>query len=317
MKVACSFTDTNGCNVNSAVSLISDRENKFKIRRRCIIMESYKNILLLVSLLAGCVMLSSCGVVRSQHQSSSAVQYLYPDQSNYVETQDIPRLALPLKVGIAFVPEGNVRNQTLTEKDKMELMNEVSKNFKKYDFVKSIELIPSAYLRERGSFANLDQIRTMYGIDVIALLSYDQTQFTDEGIASITYWTIVGAYIIPGEKNDTHTMVDATVYDIQSRKMLFRAPGTNHINSNATPINLSEQLRSDSIESFKEASKDLVTNLEIQLELFREKVKELPEEYQIVHRPGYTGGGSLDGTVILFFCFLSSYWLWMRRNQKS
>ena len=37
-------------------------------------------------------------------------------------------------------------------------------------------------------------------------------QFTDEGLASFAYWTIIGAYIIPGEKNDTHTMLDAVVY---------------------------------------------------------------------------------------------------------
>jgi rhombotail lipoprotein len=240
----------------------------------------------------------------SQHHSSSVVQYLYPDQTEHIETPGIPRLALPLKVGVAFVPENTGRNQTLTERDKMELMNEVSKNFRKYDFVKSIELIPSAYLREKGSFANLDQLHTMYGVDVVTLLSYDQTQFTDEGLASITYWTLIGAYIIPGEKNDTHTMVDASVYDIKSRKMLFRAPGINHIKSKATPINLSEQLRIDSLKSFKEASKDLVTNLEMQLDLFKEQVKELPEEYQIVHKPGYTGGGSLDGTVVVFFGLL-------------
>ena len=155
----------------------------------------------------------------------------------------------------------------------------------------------------------------MYGIDVVALLSYDQTQFTDEGLASITYWTLIGAYLIPGEKNDTNTMVDASVYDIQSRKMLFRAPGINHIKGKATPINLSEQLRVDSIESFKAASKDLVTNLEIQLEMFKEKVKELPEEYQIVHKPGYTGGGSLDGSVIVFFGLLSGYWIWLKRKK--
>lgn len=279
-------------------------------------MKSLKNYLLFVLMLAGCVMLTSCGFLTSQHNSSSVVQYLYPDQDEHIETPGIPRLALPLKVGIAFVPEGTGRNPTLTERDKMELMNEVSKNFKKYDYVKSIDLIPSAYIRSKGSFANLDQIRTMYGVDVVALLSYDQTQFTDESLASITYWTLIGAYIIPGEKNDTHTMVDASVYDIQSRKMLFRAPGISHIKSKATPINLSEQLRVDSIESFQAASKDLVTNLEIQLELFKEKVKELPEEYQIVHKPGYTGGGSLDGSLIVFFGILSGYWIWLKRNNK-
>ncbi|MDB9823455.1 rhombotarget lipoprotein, partial [Deltaproteobacteria bacterium] len=172
-----------------------------------------------------CAMTTSCGYMSSHHRSSSVVQYLYPDKKDYVETPGIPRLELPLRVGIAFVPENIDRSQALTERDKMELMEEVSQHFNKYDFVKSIELIPSAYLIKEGSFANLDQMSTMYGIDVITLLSYDQTQFTDEGLASITYWTLIGAYIIPGEKNDTHTMVDASVYDIRTRKMLFRGHG--------------------------------------------------------------------------------------------
>jgi rhombotail lipoprotein len=279
-------------------------------------MKYTESFFLFTFLLACCMTLVSCGYLRTQHHSSSVVQYLYPDQNNYIETPEIPRLALPLKVGIAFVPENEGRNQALTERDKMDLMKEVSEHFKKHEFVKSIELIPSAYLRRQGSFANVDQLRIMYGIDVIALLSYDQTQITDEGLASITYWTLIGAYVIPGEKNDTHTMVDASVYDIQSRKMLFRAPGISHIKSNATPINLSEQLRIDSIESFKEASTDLIANLDIQLELFREKVKESPEEYQIVHKPGYTGGGSLNGSFIILFGILSGYWLWLKKSTK-
>jgi rhombotail lipoprotein len=229
-------------------------------KRRIYMTKSVNSCLLILLSTAICVMMTSCGF-KTHHRSSSVVQYLYPDKKDYVETPSIPRLELPLRVGIAFVPENTVRSQTFTERDKIELMKEVSQHFKKYDFVKSIELIPSTYLRKEGSFANLTQIRTMYGVDVITLLSYDQTQFTDEGLASITYWTLIGAYIIPGEKNDTHTMVDASVYDIQSRKMLFRAPGASHIKSKATPINLSEKLRVDSMESLKEASIDLVSNL--------------------------------------------------------
>ena len=180
---------------------------------------------------AVCAMMVSCGAMATHRRSSSVVQYLYPKKKDYVETPGIPRLALPLRVGIAFVPESIESGSALTESDKMELMKEVSQHFKKHDFVKSIDLIPSAYLKNEGGFTNLNQLRTMYGIDVIILLSYDQTQFTDEGIASVSYWTLIGAYIIPGEKNDTHTMVDASVYDIQSRKMLFRAPGISHIKS--------------------------------------------------------------------------------------
>lgn len=273
------------------------------------------NCLVILLLMILFLLMPSCAIRSTHHRSSSVVKYLYPDKKDYVEAPSIPKLALPLKVGIAFVPESYAKSQALTETDKMNLMKEVRGHFKKYKFVKSIDLIPSAYLRNEGGFANLDQIRTMYGIDVIALLSYDQAQFTDEGLASITYWTIIGAYIIPGEKNDTHTMVDATVYDIQSRKMLFRAPGTSHIKSSATPINLSEKLREDSLKSFKSASVDLIKNLDAQLQLFKEKVKESPSDYQISHRQGYTGGGDLDSFFIIILFLLGGCGIWL--NKKA
>ncbi len=256
-------------------------------------------------------MLTGCATSSSRHYSSNVVQYLYPNQKQHIEMPQIPLLSLPLKVGIAFVPETTGIPLTLTELNKMDLMNEVSTHFKKYDFVKSIEIISSPYLTRNGSFTNLDQISTMFDIDVIALLSYDQTRFTDEGFASITYWTIIGAYLIPGEKNDTHTMVDATVYDIKSRKMLFRAPGTSHIKSLATPINLSEQVRKDSLSGFKLASKELVVNLEQQLMLFKNKVKAAPQDYKVVHKPGYTGGGSLDLYFLILVMLLGSLRLWI------
>lgn len=255
---------------------------------------------LTISIICGCVaVLAACVGLRTQHHSTSVVQYLYPKQQNHIETPTIPKLTLPIRVGIAFVPEGYNKIKDFTESDKMTLMNKVADHFKQYDFVESIQLIPSAYLQPNGSFANLDQIRTMYDIDVIALLSFDQTQFTDEGLTSITYWTLIGAYIVQGEKNATNTMVDAAVYDIPSRKMLFRAPGVSYIKSKSTPVNLSEQLRKDSVESFKQASDKLIVNLDKQLELFKQKVKNRPEEYQISRAPGYTGSGSFDWSYML------------------
>jgi rhombotail lipoprotein len=140
---------------------------------------------------------------------------------------------------------GIIGVSSLTEAEKTNLLDKVADNFRKYDFVSEIEVIPSAYLTEGGSFQNLDQIKTMYGTDVIALVSYDQVQFTDEGLLSLTYWTLLAAYVISGEKNDTSTMLDTAVYDIESRKMLFRAPGTSSIKGRSTPINLSEELRAD------------------------------------------------------------------------
>jgi rhombotail lipoprotein len=253
----------------------------------------------------------------SRRYSSSVVQYLYPDQTNPVATSAIPQLALPLNVGIAFVPEASSYNYNLTEKDKVDLMNLVRNHFKKYDFVKSIEIVPSIYLRPKGGFSNLDQIQTMFGVDVIALISYDQTQFTGEGLASITYWTLIGAYIVPGEKNDTHTMVDAAVYDIKSKTMLFRAPGISHIKSSATPVNLSEKLREDSLKGFREASSDLIVNLDEQLALFKEKVKATPQNFQVVKKAGYTGGGGLDLFFLCIVVALAAFKKWTCTKEKA
>ena len=250
--------------------------------------------LLALLLLAGCA-------GQQMRTKSSVVDYLYPQQKETSIQPGIPRLTLPIRVGIAFVPGntqasshnfwiGNVQVESLTEREKMALLDKVAAHFRKYDFVKDIEIIPTAYLTPQGSFANLDQIKTMYGIDVIALVSYDQVQFVDEGMLSLTYWTLVGAYVISGEKNDTSTLMDTAVYDIDSRKLLFRAPGVSHVKGASTPVNLSEELREDATQGFREATEDMIRNLDLQLARFREKVKERPEEYQIVHSDG--GGGA-------------------------
>jgi rhombotail lipoprotein len=278
----------------------------------------------LASLAAGCAMFYS---TNDRHHNSSVVAYLYPNQSDHVDSPAIPVLSLPLKVGIAFVPEkqrgshgdafvyGN--DAQFSEEQKMALMKQVSGDFKKYPFVQSIELIPSAYLTPGGSFANLDQIRSMFGVDIIALLSYDQVQFTDEGMLSLTYWTVVGAYIIQGEKNDTKTMMDAVVYDLPSRKLLFRAPGISQVKASATPINLSEELRNDSELGFKAAATNLVANLQGQLAEFKERVKNSPEEYKIVEKPGYKGAASMNVVDLILLAGMGAFFLWSRKTKLA
>jgi rhombotail lipoprotein len=272
-------------------------------------------------LVAGCDTLG----MGQHHRASNLYAYLYSDQKGHIDTPTVPVLSLPLRVGVAFVPvdSSNERNAyslpddlTFSESQKMDLMKQISGQFKQYPFVKSIELIPTAYLTPRGGFANLDQIRTMYGVDVMALLSYDQVQFTGEGVLSLTYWTIVGAYVVPGEKNDTKTMMDAAVYDIACRKLLFRAPGIGNVKGSATPINLSEQLRADSKKGFEQAATNLVANLKVQLEAFKEQVTNAPTEYKIEYKPGYTGGGAFGGMETIIVGGLGACFLWTRRSRQ-
>jgi rhombotail lipoprotein len=272
-------------------------------------------------LVAGC---DTFWGTRDHHRASNLYSYLYPGQKEHVDAPGVPVLSLPLRVGIAFVPAGvGGRNnysfgedQNFSESQKLELMKQISGEFKQYPFVKSIELIPSAYLTPKGGFANLNQIRTMYDVDVMALLSYDQVQFTDEGMLSLTYWTIVGAYVIPGEKNDTRTMMDAAVYDIASRKLLFRAPGVGDIKGSATPVNLSEELRANSKAGFEKAATNMVGNLKVQLADFKERVTNAPAEYKIEFKPGYTGG-AFGGMETVIVGGLGACFLWTRRTRKA
>ncbi len=246
---------------------------------------------------------------------SSVVDYLYPNESDAKIKPSIPVLNIPVNVGIAFVPEQTeIRRSSsglwsskpgvgvLSEATKAELLEKVAANFRGLNYVDEIEVIPTAYLTPGGGFSNLEQIRTMYGIDIIALVSYDQIQFTDEGFLSLTYWTIIGAYIIAGEKNDTQTMLDTAVYDIKSKKMLLRAPGTSNIKGRSTIVNLSEELRNDSLQGFEEAATDMISNLGIQLEKLKEKIRRAPEKIKVINSVKSTdsrgGGGSGAGGIV-------------------
>ena len=228
------------------------------------------------------------------------MQFLYPNQNQHIDNPTVPVLSLPLRVGIAFVPpargSGGYYSPTgpITENTKVDLLKRVAGEFKALPYVGSIQVIPSGYLRPNGSFTNLDQLKDMFGVDIIVLVAYDQTQFTNEGMLSFAYWTIVGAYVVQGEKNDTETLMEAVVYDIGSRKLLFRAPGTSQIKASSTPVNLSEQLEADRQKGFDEATTQLIANLKTELDNFKTQIKDSPQDYHIERKPGYTGAGAID-----------------------
>jgi len=267
--------------------------------------------------------LIGCNTFSRKHgRSSSIVSFLYPKDSNPIADQTIPVLHLPLRVGIAFVPPNsagrgnyNFDESGLSEMQKTVLMQKVRDSFKAYPFVQSIEVIPGSYLRPEGGFDNLDQLHGLLGVDVVVLLAYDQVQFTNDSFLSLAYWTVVGAYVIEANKNDTHTLVEAAVYDIPSRHLLFRAPGSSQVKGRSTAIAIEADLRAASSQSFDDAIKDVIKNLDTQLADFRERVKKTPGEVQIVNKPGYSGGGAFDATWTAAFAFVAlARWLCLKKK---
>ena len=119
------------------------------------------------------------------------------------------------------------------------------------------------------------------------LLSYDQSQFRDTGAISIAYWTLIGFYFVEGEKNDTHTLMDAALFHIPTRRLLFRASGIDHIKNRSTPINLSEQAREDSLMGFRHASLNLTKNFQKKLYEFRKELRNSSGVFELNLKPGY------------------------------
>ena len=260
--------------------------------------------------------LVGCGG-QSQYQRSSLVDYLYPKESEKVVDPSLPQLTLPLNVGIAFVPETRLYNSTLSEERKTELLERVAERFSGKEFVANIRVIPSVYLQPGGSFTNLDQLGRLYDLDIFALVSYDQTQFTDEDALALTYWTIVGAYFVAGEKNDTQTLMDTAVYDIGSRSLLFRAPGTSRVRGRAVPINLSEELREDSLEGFEIATGDMIGNLESELERFTTALEDNPALANVEYSEGYSGGPGAVGPASLVALLIPVFIRARSRSQAN
>jgi rhombotail lipoprotein len=233
-------------------------------------------------LLAAALVLAGCGSMleqnRTVHYSSSLYSYLNTNETRLANSP--APAAGPLKIAIAFVPpqysstavgKASIPGESLALNDNMTLLQQIADEFKACPSVKSVELLPSTYLSPGGGFENLKHIGATFGVNTIVLIAYDQTQFSDEGLAAFSYWTIIGAYLVPGERNSTVTVLEAGMYDIAGERMLMRVSGTSTLKGSATPVNLSEELRADSKRGFETATTNLVSTLKTELNRFSEQ----------------------------------------------
>lgn len=250
---------------------------------------------LIMLLLSGCATLFR---PQQEHRAASIVDYLYPNASEAPQLQPATTtLRPPVRVGIAFVPGGQW-DSGASEQAKRLLLERIKAAFAQYPYIGNIEVIPSNYLRAHGGFDNLDQIARLFNVEIVALLSYDQVQFNDTRAAAVLYWTIVGAYVIRGDKYDVQTLVDASVFDVASRKLLFRAPGSSRVKGSGTLASFSERARHAQDESYAKAVDDLVPQLKASMGDFRERSKH-DAQVKIENKAGYSGGGDVGGFGLL------------------
>ena len=262
------------------------------------------------------LLLSGCSLYGPQrrHYRSNLVDYLFPDGA-----PPHPRAAmlqLPLKVGIAFVPS---EPQPIDPQSEQRLLGIVKKAFTGRDWVGTIQTIPSSYLEPRGGYDNLDQVAQLMNVDVIALVSVDQIQYSDPTMLSILYVSIVGQYVLPGDRNDTRTMIDVAAVDVRSRSFLLRAPGTSRIGGMATPVEAERKLRNKSDEGLRLAMVDLTKNLDAEVGSFKASVASGERaDVDIVTREGKSirAGGAFDPvSVLMILIVVAAAFVPMRKTR--
>ena len=132
------------------------------------------NIIVKTTQLIGCLLLLSACATPPSYTKSSMVEYLYPQSSNKIENPMLPKLSIPLSVGIAFVPasternnqaadgslwSGNFYTNPLTENIKLALMKSISGKFSQHDSFKLHRLFHRPISNHRAALLTLFNYR--------------------------------------------------------------------------------------------------------------------------------------------------------------
>jgi rhombotail lipoprotein len=243
---------------------------------------------LLVGLLAGCASMEGD---TKQRQVASMLGFLFPGKEAPAPSTAVAVINVPFRIGVAFVPDSGSAEFRLSENDRLRLAGQVRDAFRNYPFIQSIEAVPSLYLEHGGGFDNLDRIASLLRLDVVALISYDQVQFSGANSWSFLYWTGIGAYLVEGDKYDVMTAVETAVFDIKSRRMLMRAAGTSTIKGEATWVGFKERSRAARTASFESSVKQMIDQLHTAVRYFRERAPKDPN-IRLVLPPGYNPGAA-------------------------
>ena len=257
-----------------------------------------------VILILAVLTLNACAMFGGYHpkhtRSTSLVQFLYPKGNPPMQDKINPVLNLPLKVGLAFIPERS-NNASITLATKNDLLENVKAAFKAKVYVDEIIVVPEIYLQRSQGFSTLEQIKNLYQLDVIALVSYDQVVNSKDNILALSYLTIVGAYIFPGTGYEVSTLIDLAVIDIQSRSILFRAAGTSGDKDIVAEGYKQQAYRKKQNKGFKNAMNQMQVNLMPALDQFEQRLrsKDPNDTIKVKHRKGYTGSTSYSLLFLL------------------
>jgi rhombotail lipoprotein len=267
--------------------------------------------------LSGCASLIH-GFDRRHHAaSSSLVEFLYGHGDMPPIASEV-HLDLPIRVGVSFLPGNGGEQPSAVDRDKV--LAAIRDKFKSRPYVTEIVPIPDYYLRANGNdgLTQIEQVSRLNQLDLFALVSYDQITDSSMNKSSLAYLTILGAYFVRGDRDETHTLLDLAVVDPRTRLLVLRSGGTSSLAGNTTLIESDHHETAQRSRGFELATTNLVENFQRELTDFEGRVREGTAPVRVTHRSagGGGGGGAIDPALLLLLAALLGMSVFHARRIK-
>ncbi len=246
---------------------------------------------LAIVLLCAAVLQSGCALfmgpshdqTSSVNVTQSALNYLYPgDTGESMPLAASTQLELPLRVGVAYVPGQGGYSATVHDAT----LETLAALLAQQDFIKRAVVLPPDNLTPGGGFEELTRLAHLYRVDAVVLLSYEQVVYTEDSALSLLDLTIVGAFVVPGHKNEVQTRLTATSVHVPSQRYLFSASTTHTTEQRASLVHSPTQIRQARDDSLIAATHEVAARLELALEAFKTDL----ESDDSIHIAGGSGG---------------------------
>jgi rhombotail lipoprotein len=254
----------------------------------------------------------------AQQASTPLVEFLYGDGEVPV-TDAQPELHLPIRVALSFLPRaGGPSAFQAGAIDREKVLTAIRENFRTLPYVTEIIIVPDYYLKggNGDGLMQIEQLARLFHFDLLALVSYDQIQNTYQNERSLAYLTIVGAYLVRGDRKETHTLLDLAVIDPASRGLVLRAGGVSVLKESATPLDATRRGAAQSSRGFELATSELVANFSRELTDFEQRVRNGTAPVKVVRQASKSGGGALD--PLLLICLIAILaWRGMRSSASA
>ena len=160
----------------------------------------------------------------------------------------------------------------MSEAERFKLLYDLKAIFSKRDFVEEVAVIPEQYLKAGTGFAPLAKTADTYGLNAMALVSYDQVSIRAPS-SSLRYRTIVGVQTLTGDHTEVQNFVDTAVFDVATQRLLFRVPGVSSMARLPASAEAGADAQALQRRGFALAAADMATNLDKELNALKDRIR--------------------------------------------